>query len=277
MQRFLGHCGKSMANNTSFYFANNFDWIMLKDKIIKKKEEPNTIYIKIDYLPKYLYELMNIKNDFILITGCSDYSPQINFPREYNILIKMSNLIKWYAENNVALHPKMHSLSVGFSTHSKIYEDNLLAIANTLDVKKKINKIFCCWRTRYINCCGPQFVERGKDIEFINDHPNIFYIQKQNLTTTHFQKTLSMYKWCLCPLGNGTDAAPKIIECFFLKTIPIVKKTANVWQLYKKYPVIWVNKFSDILNIELQYDISIDWDKIVEEFTCDFWFKKIVQ
>jgi hypothetical protein len=277
MQKYIGHCGLSMINNSSFYFANYFDWIMLKDKIIKKTEKPRHVYLKIDFIKKYMNEIKNIKNDFILVTGCGDYSPQINCREEYLIIINLPTLKKWYAENNLSDHQKMYSLTVGFATHSKEYEDNLLSIGKTVIIENKINKIFCCWRPRTENCCGNQFIERGNMTHFIHTYPDIFYIQKEGLTTNEFQQTLSKYKWCLCPLGNGVDCAPKILECFFLKTIPIVRKNYNVLNLYKNYPVIWVDNFTDILHMELQYDTLIDWDNIINSFTCEAWFNKIIE
>jgi hypothetical protein len=85
-----------------------------------------------------------------------------------------------------------------------------------------------------------------------------------------------MYKWCLCPLGNGVDCAPKIVECFFLKTIPIIKKNFNVINLYKNYPVIFVDDFKDVLNMKLPYDSNIDWNSIINTFTCEYWYNKII-
>ncbi len=162
MQKYIGHCGKSMIENTSFYFANYFDWIIMKDVIIKKTDTPRHIYIKLDFLQQYINEISTIKNDFIMITSCSDYSPQIHFFNEYNYLINLPNLKHWYAENNISQHPKMSSLTVGFATHTKEYEDNLLMISRSVNIENKINKVFCCWRSRYTNVCGPLYVERGR-------------------------------------------------------------------------------------------------------------------
>jgi hypothetical protein len=277
MQKYIGHNGYSMMDNTSFYFSNYFDWIMCQDTIIKKNEIPNTIYIKIDYLNNYVNEILKIQNDFILISGCSDYSPQVNFKESYLKIINMPNLKKWYAENNLSDNPKMFSLTVGFATHTKEYEENILLIGKNINIKNKINKIFCCWRQRSGNCCGEEFVERGNMVNFIHNYPDIFDIYGDSLSLIEFQNKLSNYKWSLCPLGNGVDCAPKIIECFFLKTIPIVRKTKNVVNLYKNYPVIWVDEFTDVLQMELAYDENIDWDNIINSFTCEHWYKKIIE
>lgn len=276
MQKFIGHCGMSMINNQSFYFANRFDWIMMNNMIKKNTEIPKTIYIKLDFLPQYMNTILSLKNDFVLITGCSDYSPQVNFKKEYNQLITHPKLKKWYAENNLSTHEKIQSLPVGFATHSKEYEDKLLEIRKTININEKTDKIFCCWRQRNENCCGKEFIERGTLTSFVNEYPEIFKVEPPNLKESEFQKYLSLSKYCMCPLGNGVDCAPKILECFFLKTIPIVRKNANCLNLYKKYPVIWVDNFLDILNMTLEYDKNIDWDSIINEFTCDYWYNKII-
>lgn len=272
-QRFIGHCGISMMQNQGFYFANRFDWIMMRNYIQKNTLIPRTIYIKTDYLMQYLPIIMSIQSDFILVSGCSDYSPQIHCYYAFMNIINHRHLIKWYSENNLSNHPKMYSLTVGFATHTQEYETNLLRIRCIRTTK--IDKVFCCWRERNSNCCGESFVERGEMTSFIHEHPEIFDIYEPRLSETEYQHKISSYKWCLCPLGNGIDASPKLLECLFLKTIPIVRKNHNVMELYKNYPVIWVDEFTDILQMKLAYDENIDWDNIMNQFTCDYWVEKI--
>ena len=271
----MGHDGYSMLDNKGFYFANRFDWIMTKDIIIKNKEIPRYIYIKTDFLNKYVDQIMNVKNEFVLISGCSDFSPQMNFKESYLKIINIPNLKKWYTENNLSNHPKMFSLTVGFAHHTKEYEDKLLSIRKNIQIHEKKDKIFCCWRGRNSNVCGNEYIERTQMVEFVKDYPTLFDIYSDVLDISDFQHKLSTYKYCLCPLGNGVDCAPKIVECFFLKTIPIVRKTHNVVNLYEKYPVIFVDDFKDVLNMELSYDENIEWDKIIESFTCEHWFEAI--
>jgi len=237
MQKYIGHDGVKLSNNKSFYFASNFDWVMCNNKIIKSKDIPNNIYIKIGYLDKWLNEILNIKNNFILVTGCGDKSPQIHFSNAFQKIINLPNLIAIYSENNLSAHPKAFSLPVGFATHTKEYEDKLLILKDKVNIKEKIDKVFCCWRHRDNNCCGEKFIERTYRTNFLKTNSKVdFY---KNLTENNFHEKLSKYKWCICPLGNGLDSAPRILECFFLKTIPILRKNINTFNLYNKYPVIW--------------------------------------
>jgi hypothetical protein len=54
----------------------------------------------------------------------------------------------------------MYSLTVGFATHTKQYEDDLLKVSTNINISIKIDKIFCCWMNRFANVCGNQYVER---------------------------------------------------------------------------------------------------------------------
>jgi hypothetical protein len=249
----------------------------MKDRIQKNIDIPKTIYIKTDYLKQYIDTILDINTDFILISGSSDYSPQINFKAEYEKIIMMPNLIKWYAENNLSDHEKMHSLTIGFATHTREYEDSLLHIRNTICVtENKVDAIFCCWRYRDFNVCGNEFIERTSMTNFVYDNPVLFHTYPSNMNILDYQSTIAKYKWCLCPLGNGVDCAPKIVECFFLKTIPIVRRNSHLLRLYGRYPVVWVDDFKEVLDMKLVYDDKIEWDRIIDEFKCEYWINKIL-
>ena len=114
MQQYIGHDGLALSNNKSFYFADNFDWIICKDKIIKKKDVPKSVYIKIGYLDRWLDQILKIKNNFVLITGCGDKSPQIHFSRSFNKIVNLSNLLSIYSENNLSTHPKAFSMKINY-------------------------------------------------------------------------------------------------------------------------------------------------------------------
>lgn len=271
-QIFMGHDGNSMDEGKEYYITKYFDWIFMNNKIIKKKTKPNTCYIKTDYLNKYLNDILSIKNKFILVSASSDYSPSINFKESYEKIIKHPLLLKWYAENNLSDHPKIYSLPTGFATHSLEYENIILNIRK--NIKNKTDKIFVCFKPRNTNDCGEEYVERIKCDKFINNH--LTQIDRyHDLNQNDFLKKLSQYKWCFCPLGNGVSHEPKILECLFLKTIPICKKNPHSYNLYSKYPVIWIDDFDTILT-NLKYDFNYDWDKLINEFTHKYIFDYII-
>ena len=262
---FMGHDGTNMDRNIEFYFSKYFDWVFMNNKIVKRKPIPTTCYIKLDFLNKYINDILNIPNEFILVSGCSDYSPTIHFNESYKKIIKLPNLKKWYCENNLSNHPKVYSLTVGLATHTIAQENKILHIRNN---------IFSCYRIRTSNICGEQYNERIKCLKFIENNKN--YIDSYDtLEYNTFLTKISQYKWCFCPLGNGLDNAPKLIECLLLKTIPICKKNPNSYNLYNKYPILWIDNFDTILT-DLKYDSNINWDIIMNEFTHKYIYNKII-
>jgi hypothetical protein len=270
----MGHDGKKMINDTEYYFTNYFDWVFMNNIIIKKKNNPVTCYIKLDYLNKYINDILSIKNDFILVSGCSDFSPSVNFKESYEKIIKMPTLIKYYAENNLSSNPKMCSLTVGLATHSITYEKNLLYIRNNISNKK--DKIFCCFRNINTNVCGKEFIERPFASKFIEKNNKKIELYN-NIDNNKFLTLLSHCKWCFCPLGNGVDHSPKLLECLILKTIPICKKNFNSYNLYSKYPIIWIDDFNTFLkDSDLIYPSNINWDKIMNEFHHKYIFNSII-
>ena len=68
-------------------FHKAFDWVFMNNMIIKRVE-PNTCYIKTDYLDKYIDDILGIKN-IILVSGCSDFSPNIHYKKSYEKIIRI--------------------------------------------------------------------------------------------------------------------------------------------------------------------------------------------
>ena len=52
------------------------------------------------------------------------------------------------------------------------------------------------------------------------------------------------HKFMICPQGNGVDCH-RNWEVLYLKRVPIMKKSKYLQELYKDYPILWVNDFMD--------------------------------
>jgi hypothetical protein len=49
----------------------------------------------------------------------------------------------------------------------------------------------------------------------------------------------------ICPQGNGVDCH-RNWEVLYLKRVPIMKRTSYLEELYKDYPILWVDDYSEI-------------------------------
>jgi len=277
----LSAIGLKMHWGASDEFGKYFDWVIHSKGVIKNVENPYTIYIKTDYLPRFVDEIMpKLTSEFILISNCSDYSPYVNFKREYDIIVQNPYLKLWYARNNLGVHPKVRSLPGGLDSMRDDLVKNLLSKRNGV-VKQESNKVLCLWRGRNYNDCGKEFITRDAVKEWIKGYPDVFDWVQTSMDTNAFHDLMANYKFVLCPVGNGVDPCPKAFEAFILKTIPIFIRTINTKDVYQGWPAIMVDDFAEILEegfldkkyAELAPQLSND--DIMNKLTCEYWADKI--
>lgn len=59
LHQILDNDGEKMIRGESDNFGKHFDWIFTGCGVIKQKDVPYTIYVKIDYLPHFTNSLHN--------------------------------------------------------------------------------------------------------------------------------------------------------------------------------------------------------------------------
>jgi hypothetical protein len=276
---FLADDGHFLIKNQPSRFANYFDWIMTEHTILKRKEIPETIFVKTDYLPRFVHEILPFLTKKIkLITGSSDWSPVINFRKEYDLILSNPYLIRWYMLNSLSSHPKIITYPGGLC-HNETSDELLMDIRNNIK-KQDSNKVLCVWRNRNFNVCGNHYITRHIIEKFVKNYTETFDWVEPNLSTEDFYKLMSQYKFVLCPVGNGVDPCPKAYESIILKTIPIMIKTQNTIEVYSDLPVILVDDFSEVLELDLttiyEYKKHLFDDKFLHKMTCDYWIEKIM-
>jgi len=275
---YLGHDGQRLIEDKDCSFSKNFDWICCKNRIIKHKDIPNTIYCKLDFL-RYWYrtDIKHLDSRFILITGASDYSPSINYFTVYKMIVDNPNLIVWFAENNVLYNPKVMNISVGLATHKWEIERTINCIKKiNIQPNNRINKIYCRWRgNRASNCLGSGFVERPSATKWAVNNSLCLYENDEQSQRDYLIK-VKQHKYLLCPLGNGSDSSPKLAEAIIMGTVPIVKKTYNNYNLYKSLPVLFINNWEDITQDLLNSKGEELFKQLQDKdysyyFTADYW------
>jgi hypothetical protein len=85
--------------------------------------------------------------------------------------------------------------------------------------------------------------ERG-DIKKILGKHNYVTVDDR-IPFEQYCKQIQNHKFMICPQGNGVDCH-RNWEVLYLKRVPIMKKTEYLMELYKEYPVLWVDDYSKI-------------------------------
>jgi len=279
--------GVKMLKDIPDNFGSRFDAVLTLNKFFIKNESPYTIYTKTDFLPNFVLNILpNINYQFIFITGCTDYSPSINLPKEYNIIINNPYLKLWYTNNLLVNHPKMKAYPAGICSADSFvenYSKMILTMRQTVDIKAKKNKVLCVWRTRDGNICGDEYATRSKTKEFILKYPNIFDWFEPDKSPVEFFELISQYKYVLCPVGNGVDPCPKSFEAIILKSLPIIIRSLNTKDVYDVLPSILIDDLEELLVdgfLEREYEQKEDLinnDSILQKLSCDYWADNIKQ
>ena len=282
MEIFFSNDGNEFLSGRPDYFSSHFDWQITIDKICARTNKPKTVYIKTDFLPGFVNNILpNMIEPFILITSCSDYSPEINFNREYQILINHNLISYWFMQNMKTKTDKSFSLPQGVgsrdfldSTPKDKVDEIIINARNSQIRENKIDKVFCSFRDRGFNVCGEDMIIRPKILEVIKDRTDIFDFYDNTLPFEEFVNTISKYKYSLCPHGNGMDPSPNAWISLAVKTTPVIYKIPNtIDQFQDTDSVIFFEKFEDLLDKNLfKTKPEVDFNFL----TNNYWAIKIL-
>lgn len=281
---FLGQSGHKILSGLPDDFGSYFDWVITPRNIYKNNEIPKSIYLKTDFLNIFASSILSeIKSEFILITACSDFSPEINYRNAYKNLINDPRLKFWYMNNMYTKNEKSFSLPAGLGSgvpgfgpvegwDEKKIDETLLNVRLYQNTKK--NKIFCSFRSRDTNVCGNELSILPKILKIVKENPDLFdYYEPDKMDFISFIEILSQYKYSICPYGNGLDPSPTMWLSLIFNTIPVIYRNPNVEDMFAGTDsVIYFNKFEDIIS----RDLYIEKEPIDLNFlTCEYWAHKI--
>jgi len=255
-----------------------------------------SIYICNDVIPFFLNNILpKINHHFYLISGDSDATVPNGFIYLFNNPIKLEEticleilnnqkLIKWYSQNCILIHPKIHQLPIGLDYHtisndpSKFWRDNdegsspkiqemILKniIQNMSPFYQRKNKIFVQMTI------GNEECHRRKALNQIPEE--LLEINSNKMPRTKVWKEIINYSFAFSPYGNGPDCH-RHWELLSLGCIPIIKSFGSN-SMFEDLPVLIVNEWSDI-NRKLLDDTlekfkytNFNYDKLLLKYWVD--------
>ena len=110
--------------------------------------------------------------------------------------------------------------------------------AMTVNIDPSISKLL------YVNHNDSSHVERVglKGMFRDEDWSNV---DEQRIDYYHFLLNLANHKFILCPRGNAIDCH-RNWEVLYMRRVPVMKRDEYLEVLFKDYPVLFVDKYSDI-------------------------------
>lgn len=217
-------------------------------------------------------DILNQKKDLIIITHNSDH--YICDGKPWNgsgiSVDEFYCYRKWYAQNSYSIKKEVIPIPIGlenvrwessFGPKRKWMEQ----VMNE-DINPDLMVYFNCNKSTNIGEREKCF-NVSKNIEFITiDEPNLSYIE--------YLRKIKKHKYTLSPRGNGLDCH-RTWEVLMMKRVPILKREGELERLYKDIPILFIDDWNDIYNIDFEetYNkFSFDNQSYLE---FEFWKRKI--
>ncbi len=243
--------GEKIQNICDYYLGNMSDFRfnpyilsqtnkhLFFDNLINKDiiDNPKVLFCYAYSLDTLAKIIDKFTNNFVLVSHNSDHCINDNDENIKHIL-NNNKLIKWYSQNILVEHDKLHFLPIGIANnmweHGKdfvrFYENNKNNIHKTEYIYFNFN---IKTNSKARQPCYDTFKNSLTFLNNINSYDNL--------------KRLSRYKYCICPTGNGVDTH-RLWECFYLKCVPIVlfDTFINILQKNTNLPLIILEKWDDL-------------------------------
>lgn len=226
-------------------------------------DNPPLIFCYGDGLHELLTKIHFLKNPFILISHNSD----INITSIHLPILEHKNLLRWFAQNIMIEHRKLHLLPIGIANemwgHGNL---NVLQKVREANNTKENNVYFYFSvdtnKTERETC---KQIVSSKGLVFGTHQSHVDYLQN-----------LSKCKFAINPPGNGVDCH-RIWECYYLNVIPIVIRSPFTELLSKYLPCIVLSSWDEfnISNILPQYNTLIS--KLNQNYIDFNYYKALIQ
>lgn len=176
---------------------------------------------------------------------------------------------KWYAQNSYSTKHNVIPIPIGFENTrwennfgpktqwiNEVALENIFPIAMIyFNCRESTNK------TERQSC-----KETCSKFDFVNvDTPNLSY--------KDYLRNIKSHKFTLSPEGNGLDCH-RTWEILAMGRIPIIKRSGALEQLYKNLPVLFINKWEELadVNLEYEYQQKINFNNDILNF--EYWKNK---
>jgi hypothetical protein len=206
----------------------------------KMYDNPPLVFCYGHRIPELSHYIHLFQNQCILISHNSDYC--VCDDTISNRILSDKNIYLWYAQNiRHCFSTKLRFLPIGLANQK--YEHGNQTIFHQIIIKKT-NVVYFSFtintNSQKRKICYDICLQ--KKITFIPLQPFHQYIA-----------SLSTYKYCICPEGNGIDTH-RLWECYLLRVVPIVLHSDFIILIKQQtnLPLLIIKTWNDIPLLDLE-------------------------
>jgi hypothetical protein len=227
------YCGNSFHLNRNPVIQQQTHKHLDLDQLHTEFDNPTLVFCYSQCLDTLMSKLHLFKNQFVLVSHNED----TNITEHYKPLADSPKISKWFAQNLMITHPKVHFLPIGIA-NSMWPHGNLHLLDAVRSISKenpKTKDVLFNFRlstnpTARHHCYN---VLTSKGLQFTQDIPHEQCLQE-----------MAKSKFFISPDGNGIDCH-RIWEGYALGSIPILLKSTFSLHLQSILPCILLNSWND--------------------------------
>ena len=103
-------------------------------------------------------------------------------------------------------------------------------------------------------------------------------VDETRVSYNDFLTRLKLCKFMICPRGNAVDCH-RNWEVLYMRRVPVMKRDSYLQELFKDYPVLWVDDFAEVTQTMLMDNYHLyeqAQDLILGELSLPFYFQTTV-
>ena len=148
------------------------------------------------------------------------------------------NVLGIFAANAVGFKDKLYPFPYGVGRRLSANDERQSILHAAMEKDPKPKKLLYINHAEHTNISA-----RGNIREIFSKRSYATVGEAVNYET--YLREIQDHKFMICPQGNAVDCH-RNWEVLYLKRVPIMVKNDYLQELYKDYPVLWVNDFSKI-------------------------------
>jgi len=245
---------------TSFMKDANLINTEFASKVFDIKKERNYMTLFVDNIRLYKRDVIEVKpedkkyvfglmetSDVLRLCGCYPMMKFIIFtnledtPTDEDIFDAIpKNVLCVSAVNAIEHGGKVIPAPYGVQRRMSLSDNRM----NQLDSAMKCNIDPSLFKLLYVNHNDSSHSDRVglKDMFRDEEWANV---DEQRVDYYNFLLNLANHKFILCPRGNAIDCH-RNWEVLYMRRVPVMKRDPYLEELLKDYPVLFVDKYSDI-------------------------------
>jgi len=244
---------------TSFMKEANSDNLEFVEKLNQIKKSRNYMTLFIDNIRLYKRDIKNTKpEDMEYVQSLMEKNDLLNlcsYFKDMNFII-FTNLedtpIDVHIENVIpenvicisavnALFWNQKVIPSPYGIQRKMYPND-----NKCDILKQVmvESIFPK-NLLYVNHNENTNLKERQGINELFNNQSWSLVDKERVEYYQFLRTIKHFKFVLCPIGNAIDCH-RNWEVLYLGRVPVMKKHPYLQELYKNYPVLFVDDYNHI-------------------------------